>query len=41
MAYHNSRKRAPKEEQEIDLVALQTAVAAEELANLEAGMEKE
>jgi len=41
MAYHNSRKRAPKEEQEIDLIALQTAVAAEELANLEAGMEKE
>ncbi len=41
MAYHNSRKRAPKEEQEIDLVALQTAVAAEELANLDASMEKE
>jgi DNA-directed RNA polymerase subunit beta' len=41
MAYHNSRKRAPKEEQEIDLVALQTAVAAEELANLDAGLDKE
>jgi len=41
MAYHNSRKRAPKEEQEIDLVALQTAVAAEELANLDAGLDKD
>jgi DNA-directed RNA polymerase subunit beta' len=41
MAYHNSRKRAPKEDQEIDLVALQTAVAAEELANLDAGLDKE
>jgi len=41
MAYHNSRKRAPKEEQEIDLIALQTAVAAEELANLDAGLDKE
>ncbi len=41
MAYHNSRKRAPKEAQEIDLVALQTAVAAEELANLDAGLDKE
>jgi len=41
MAYHNSRKRAPREEQEIDLIALQTAVAAEELANLDAGLDKE
>ena len=41
MAYHTSRKRAPKEEQEIDLVALQTAVAAEELANLDASLDKE
>jgi len=41
MAYHNSRKRAPKEEQEIDLVALQSAVAAEELANLDIGLDKE
>jgi DNA-directed RNA polymerase subunit beta' len=41
MAYHNSRKRMPKEDQEIDLVALQTAVAAEELANLDAGLDKE
>jgi DNA-directed RNA polymerase subunit beta' len=41
MAYHNSRKRAPKEEQEIDLIALQTAVAAEELANLDVGLDKE
>jgi DNA-directed RNA polymerase subunit beta' len=39
MAYHNNRKRAPKDEPEIDLVAVQTAVAAEELANLEADKE--
>jgi DNA-directed RNA polymerase subunit beta' len=41
MAYHNSRKRAPKEEPDIDLFAMQTAVAAEELANLDAGLDKE
>jgi len=41
MAYHNSRKRPPKEDHEIDLIALQTAVAAEELANLDAGLDKE
>jgi len=41
MAYHNSRKRPAKEEPGIDLFAMQTAVAAEELANLDAGLDKE
>ena len=35
MAYHNSRKRPPEEEPEIDLAALGAAVAAEELSELE------
>ena len=41
MAYHNSRKRAPKEEPEIDLAALAAAVAAEEFANIDANSDKE
>jgi len=36
MAYHNSRRRQTFEEPEIDLEALRAAIAAEELANLEA-----
>jgi DNA-directed RNA polymerase subunit beta' len=35
MAYHNSRKRAPEEDPEIDLAALAAAVAAEEFSELD------
>ena len=35
MAYHNSRKRPPEEDPEIDLAALAAAVAAEEFGELE------
>ena len=35
MAYHNSRKRAPEEDPEIDLAALAAAVAAEEFGELD------
>jgi len=41
MAYHTSRKRAAKEEPEIDLTALAVAVAAEEFANLDNASDKE
>ena len=35
MAYHNSRKRPPEEDPEIDLAALAAAVAAEEFGELD------
>jgi DNA-directed RNA polymerase subunit beta' len=35
MAYHNSRKRAPEDDPEIDLAALAAAVAAEEFSELD------
>ncbi len=35
MAYHNSRKRPPEEDPEIDLAALAAAVAAEEFSELD------
>ena len=35
MAYHNSRKRPPEEDPEIDLAALAAAIAAEEFASLD------
>jgi DNA-directed RNA polymerase subunit beta' len=35
MAYHNSRKRPPEEDPEIDLTALAVAVAAEEFSELD------
>ena len=35
MAFHNSRKRAPEEEPEIDMAALQAAIAAEEFGELD------
>jgi len=35
MAFHNSRKRAPEEEPEIDMAALQAAIAAEEFGDLD------
>jgi DNA-directed RNA polymerase subunit beta' len=41
MAYHNTRKRAPDEEPEIDLAALASAIAAEEFASLESASEKD
>ncbi len=41
MAYHNSRKRAPRDEPEIDLKALAAAVAAEEFAGLDSILDKE
>jgi len=41
MAYHNSRKRAPRDEPEIDLAALAAAVAAEEFAGLDSILDKE
>jgi DNA-directed RNA polymerase subunit beta' len=41
MAYHSSRKRAPREEPEIDLAALAAAVAAEEFAGLDSILDKE
>ncbi len=41
LAYHNSRKRPSKEEQEIDLTALAVAVAAEEFASLDQNSDKE
>ena len=41
MAYHSSRKRAPRDEPEIDLAALAAAVAAEEFAGLDSILDKE
>jgi DNA-directed RNA polymerase subunit beta' len=41
MAYHNSRKRPPRDEPEIDLAALAAAVAAEEFAGLDSILDKE
>jgi len=41
MAYHNTRKRTPDEEPEIDLAALASAIAAEEFAGLESASEKD
>jgi len=39
MAYHNSRKRPPEEDPEIDLAALAAAVAAEEFGELDDAIE--
>ena len=39
MAYHNSRKRPPEEDPEIDLAALAAAVAAEEFGELDEAVE--
>jgi len=39
MAYHNSRKRPPEEDPEIDLAALAAAVAAEEFGELDDAVE--
>ena len=41
MAYHNSRKRAPEVDQEIDLAALTAAIAAEEASLAEDETEAE
>jgi DNA-directed RNA polymerase subunit beta' len=41
MAYHNTRKNKPDDEDEIDLTALASAIAAEEFASLEAASEKD
>jgi hypothetical protein len=35
MAYHNARRHQKVEEPDVDLEALRTAIAAEELTNLE------